>query len=152
MRGGKIPCFRVGKRWRFKRSVLEQWIAQTSQVTTGSVDLEKREQEATVDKRERKTRRSEDKTQISFDLGLGGLFKGLGSLLELANELAEQAPTEVRREGHVGPIGAKSLPVGPTEPAMNVGNPAISRASLSACPRCLPALAASCRRNRHAPR
>ena len=109
MRGGKIPCFRVGNRWRFKRSILEQWIEHTSRVTTGSVGLEKREQEATVDKRERQTRRSEDKAQASFDLGLGGLFKGLGSLLELANELAEQAPTEVRREGHVGPIGDKGL-------------------------------------------
>lgn len=23
MRGGKIPCFRTGNRWRFKRSVLD---------------------------------------------------------------------------------------------------------------------------------
>lgn len=109
MRGGKIPCFRVGNRWRFKRSVLEQWIAQTSQVIVGNVDLGQRAQEATVDKRERQTRRSEDKGQASFDLGLGGLFKGLGSLLELANELADKAPTEVRREGQMGPIGDKGL-------------------------------------------
>jgi HSP20 family protein len=109
MRGGKIPCFRVGNRWRFKRSVLEQWIEQTSRVTVGSADLGQREQEATVDNRKDKTRRSEDKGQVSFDLGLGGLFKGLGSLLEFATELAEQAPTEVTREGQVGPIGDKGL-------------------------------------------
>jgi excisionase family DNA binding protein len=109
MRGGKIPCFRVGNRWRFQRSVLEQWIAQTSQVTVRSAGLGQREQEVSMDSRKDKTRRREDRAQVSFDLGLGGLFKGLGALLELANELAEQAPTEVRREGHVGPIGDKGL-------------------------------------------
>ena len=109
MRGGKIPCFRIGNRWRFKRSVLEQWLEQTARVTVGSADLGQREQEATMDNREEKTRRSEDKGQVSFDLGLGGLFKGLGSLLEFATELAEQAPTEVRREGQVGPIGDKGV-------------------------------------------
>ena len=62
-----------------------------------------------MEKRERHTRRSEDKAPVSFDLGLGGLFKGLGSLLELASELAEQAPTEVHREGHVGALGDKGL-------------------------------------------
>lgn len=62
-----------------------------------------------MEKRDRQTRRREDKAQGNFDLGLGGLFKGLGSLLELANELAEKAPTEVRREGQMGPIGDKGL-------------------------------------------
>jgi HSP20 family protein len=109
MRGGKIPCFRVGNRWRFKRSVLEQWIEQTSRVTARSAALGQHEQEASMDKGERPGRRSKDKEQVNFDLGLGGLFKGLGSLLELANELADKAPTEVRREGQMGPLGDKGL-------------------------------------------
>lgn len=62
-----------------------------------------------MDKGERPRRRSKDKEQVNFDLGLGGLFKGLGSLLELANELAEKAPTEVHREGQIGPLGDKGL-------------------------------------------
>ena len=46
---------------------------------------------------------------IGLDLGLGGIFKGIGSLLELAAELAEKAPTEVSREGQVGPTGEKGF-------------------------------------------
>lgn len=39
---------------------------------------------------------------IGLDLGLGGIFKGIGSLLDIASKLAEEAPTEVTREGQVG--------------------------------------------------
>jgi HSP20 family protein len=51
----------------------------------------------------------EEKGNIHFDLGLGGIFKGIGSLLELASELAEKAPTEIRREVQMGTIGEKGF-------------------------------------------
>lgn len=60
-------------------------------------------------KDEEKREKREGDANISFDLGLGGIFKGLGSLLELAAELAEKAPTEIRGEREIGPIGEKGL-------------------------------------------
>jgi len=54
-------------------------------------------------------KRDEGKEGVSFDLGLGGIFKGLGSFLELAQELAEKAPAEIKREGRVGSIPKKGL-------------------------------------------
>lgn len=54
-------------------------------------------------------KKGEKKEDIGIDLGLGGIFKGIGSFLELISELAEKAPAEVRREGQVGPLGEKGL-------------------------------------------
>lgn len=45
--------------------------------------------------------KQEEKKDIGFDLGLGGIFKGIGSLLETASELSEKA-SEIRREGEIG--------------------------------------------------
>jgi len=45
---------------------------------------------------------------VNIDIGLGGIFKGIGSLIELANELAEKAG-EIKKEGEIGPIGEKGL-------------------------------------------
>ena len=90
MRSGQVPCFKVGNQWRFKRSVLDEWIERIS--TTGSSLNSGKETE-----------------MLGLDLGLGGIFKGIGSLLELAAELAEKEPTEVHREGHVGPTGEKGF-------------------------------------------
>ena len=42
------------------------------------------------------------KKRIDFDLGLGGLFKGIGSLIDLASEMAEKHTSEVIKEGRVG--------------------------------------------------
>lgn len=42
------------------------------------------------------------KENIRIDLGLGGIFKGIGSLIDLASELAEKAPNEVLKEGQIG--------------------------------------------------
>jgi len=83
MRSGQVPCFKVGNQWRFKRSVLNEWMERLS-ATDSSSNPEKEEK------------------MIGFDLGLGGIFKGIGSLLELAAELAEKVPTEVSREGQAG--------------------------------------------------
>ena len=32
-KGGKLPGFKVGGRWRFQREVLEQWMADRAQVS-----------------------------------------------------------------------------------------------------------------------
>lgn len=101
MRNGKIPCFKVGNRWRFKRSVLDQWMERMSQVDIGS-RIGTMDKEVTMEKQE-------GKKEVRFDLGLGGIFKGLGSLLEVAAELAEKAPTEIRKEGRIGSIPRKGF-------------------------------------------
>ena len=62
-----------------------------------------------MDNRERKERRSAAQERGNFDLGLGGIFKGLGSLLELAAELADKAPTEMRQTGQGGAPGDKGF-------------------------------------------
>jgi len=54
-------------------------------------------------------KKDEENVKVHLDLGLGGIFKGLGSLLELAEKLAEAAPGEVRKEGHIKGIGDKGL-------------------------------------------
>lgn len=42
------------------------------------------------------------KGNIGFDLGLGGIFKGIGSLIDLASELAEKSPEGIVKEGQIG--------------------------------------------------
>jgi HSP20 family protein len=43
MRTGQVPCFKVGNQWRFKRSVLDQWIERLStlDVNSNAVKLKK---------------------------------------------------------------------------------------------------------------
>ena len=51
---------------------------------------------------ERKPRRplnDPEKGDVSFDLGFGGLFKGLGNFLDLISEMAETGQEEVKRSG-----------------------------------------------------
>lgn len=48
-----------------------------------------------------KTKRTADREPgVQVDLGLGGLFKGLGNLMELVSELAENSETTTSAEGH----------------------------------------------------
>jgi HSP20 family protein len=56
-----------------------------------------------------KEREEKGNVNVGFNLELGGIFKGIGSLLELATQLAEKAPTEVKREGEIGPTGEKGF-------------------------------------------
>ena len=43
--------------------------------------------------------KSHKKTEVSLDLGLGGLFKGLGDLLDLVGGMMETGESEVSRSG-----------------------------------------------------
>ena len=101
MREGKIPCFKVGNLWRFKRSVLDQWMERMSEVDVG-VKVGSLDEEVMMNKQDK-----QDKAHV--DLGLGGIFKGLGSLLEFIEDLAEKAPTEIKREGRIGSIPKKDF-------------------------------------------
>lgn len=95
MRSGQVPCFKVGNQWRFKKSVLDEWMEEMSMLDIGlkigSVDKEA----SVMEKRERKS-------GINIDLGLGGIFRGIGSLIDLASELAEKGESETVKEGQIG--------------------------------------------------
>jgi HSP20 family protein len=43
-----------------------------------------------------------EKDRAEFDLGLGGIFKGIGSFLDLVEEMEKKGATEVRKEGELG--------------------------------------------------
>jgi len=43
--------------------------------------------------------KSERKAQIHLDLGLGGIFKGLGDFLDLVSDMAERGESEATRTG-----------------------------------------------------
>jgi HSP20 family protein len=100
MRTGKVPCFKVGNQWRFKRSVLDQWMERLSTLDVG-LNVVKLKKETNMEKRKKTG-------NINLDIGLGDIFKGLGSFIELATELAEKT-NEIRKEGEIGPIGEKGV-------------------------------------------
>ena len=101
MRTGQVPCFKVGNQWRLKRSVLDQWMERLSTLDVSS-NVVKLKKETNMEKRKKEG-------NINLDIGLGGIFKGLGSFIELATKLAEKAPDEIRKEGEIGPIGEKGV-------------------------------------------
>lgn len=47
--------------------------------------------------------------EISFGLGLGGLFKGIGDFIELVGEMAEKGEREVRRTGKIKGLGKDAI-------------------------------------------
>lgn len=49
--------------------------------------------------REKTENTGEDEPTVNIDVGFGGLFKGLSSLLNLVSEMAEKGQAEVTREG-----------------------------------------------------
>jgi len=101
MRTGQVPCFKVGNQWRLKSSVLDQWMERLSTLDVSS-NVVKLKKETNMEKRKKEG-------NINLDIGLGGIFKGLGSFIELATKLAEKAPDEIRKEGEIGPIGEKGV-------------------------------------------
>lgn len=46
---------------------------------------------------------------VSFDLGLGGLFKGIGDFIELVGEMAEKGEREVRTTGEIKGLGKDAI-------------------------------------------
>lgn len=95
MRKGQVPCFKVGNQWRFKKSVLDQWMERMSALDI-NLSFGEADKEATVMEKRVK------KGNIGLNLGLGGILKGIGSLIDLAAELAEKAPDGVVKEGQIG--------------------------------------------------
>ena len=59
--------------------------------------------------RKRHTKEHEPKAEASFDLGLGGIFKGLGDFLEVLSDMAESGEREASRTGEfkVKGLGSK---------------------------------------------
>lgn len=39
---GFVPAFKLGNRWRFKRSRLDEWMDRQSEVQAGNVDVEQK--------------------------------------------------------------------------------------------------------------
>ena len=44
---------------------------------------------------------------MEFDFGIGGLFKGIGNLIDLVSKMAEEGRGEVSREGEIKGLGKK---------------------------------------------
>jgi HSP20 family protein len=64
----------------------------------------------TDSRKRRREKRPEEGGGFEVDLGLGGLFKGLGNFLELLSELAESGKTEISRTGEIkGPGPTKAV-------------------------------------------
>jgi HSP20 family protein len=51
-----------------------------------------------ADRRKKREERT-DEGGISIDLGLGGLFKGLGNFIDLLSEMVEEGESEITRQG-----------------------------------------------------
>lgn len=65
----------------------------------------------------KKKKKTEEKTGVDIDFGsgtfgLGGIFKGIGSLIDLAAKLQQEGKSEISRTGEIkglGPKGAKGV-------------------------------------------
>ncbi|MDA2926034.1 helix-turn-helix domain-containing protein [Acidobacteria bacterium AH-259-G07] len=99
MQEGKIPCFKVGNNWRFKKSVLDEWIQKLSEI----------DEEKNMPKRDNKT---DKEVKVDVALGLGGIFKGLGNLLDVASDLTEKAEKFQERAAKFQERGKKERRVG----------------------------------------
>jgi HSP20 family protein len=47
-------------------------------------------------------KQKDKKNHVDFDINLGGIFKGLGSFIDMATELSEKFPSGVNKEGQTG--------------------------------------------------
>lgn len=57
-------------------------------------------------------KKTEEKTGFDFDLGtgklgLGGIFKGIGNLIDLATKLQQEGKSEFSRTGEIKGLGSK---------------------------------------------
>lgn len=49
----------------------------------------------------------EEGVKVNVDIGLGGLFKGIGSLLDLVSKIAEEGEAQTSRSGEIEALGGK---------------------------------------------
>jgi HSP20 family protein len=80
-----------------------------------------------MSKHARKPRDEEEDAQIKMDLGLGGIFKGLGSFIELIGKMAEEGETETTRTGTAKGPGRSSVMYGFTVKVGAGGMPRVER-------------------------
>ncbi len=52
--------------------------------------------------------KEEKKAKVEFDFGLGGLFKGVGSLFDLVSKMTEEGKEEYTRTGEITGLGDKA--------------------------------------------
>ncbi len=78
-------------------------------------------------RREGRERKEEESARINIDLGLGGIFKGLGNLVELLREMEEEGESEVTRTGEVKGPGRTRAMYGLTVRVGTGGVPRVER-------------------------
>jgi HSP20 family protein len=77
--------------------------------------------------RKRREQEEGDRSQLRADLGLGGIFKGLGSFIELLGEMAEKGESEVTRTGEARGPGRTRAMYGFTVKIGAGGEPRVER-------------------------
>lgn len=55
-----------------------------------------------------KKKPEEEKEGINIDLGLGGIFKGLGDIIDLATKMAEEGKSVITKTGEIEGLGGKA--------------------------------------------
>ena len=82
-----------------------------------------------MSKRRQRPERDEEKetANVSIDLGMGGIFKGLGSFIELLGKMAEEGKSQVTRTGEVKGPGLTSAMYGFTVKIGAGGVPRVER-------------------------
>lgn len=77
--------------------------------------------------RKRREQEEGERSQLRADLGLGGIFKGLGSFIELLGEMAEKGESEVTRTGEARGPGRTRAMYGFTVKIGAGGEPRVER-------------------------
>lgn len=82
-----------------------------------------------MSKRTRRPRRGEEKeaANMSIDLGLGGIFKGLGNFIQLLEEMTEEGKQEITRAGKLKGPGRTEAMYGFTVKIGPEGMPRVGR-------------------------
>jgi HSP20 family protein len=96
-----------------------------------------------MSKNTRKPRKSEqgDAGEIELDFGLGGIFKGLGNLIHLLGEMAEEGREEITRTGEIKGPGRTRAMYGFTVKLGTGGAPQVERFGTIRAPKAGPVTA-----------
>ncbi len=57
---------------------------------------------------EEEKKKEEEKTSIDFGIGLGGIFKGIGNLVESVSKIAEEGKGIIEKSGEIKGLGDKA--------------------------------------------